>query len=304
MKRSTTWLLGAGLLAVVAVWMVVWSGWGSENLSIAYCDVGQGDAAVVSYQGNQMVVDGGPGSKVMDCLDKYMPIGDKTIEVVVVTNPDKDHFAGILSVLESYTVNYFVSIPIGKDTDIHRELIKDLEKEQADEGLVVENLYSGEKLRWGEVVIEAVWPDRQWVAGQLSADQGALDKNVLGLSTTHRNVNDFSEVLHLRYGEFDALFNGDAGEKVQDEELATGWVPRQVEVMTSPHHGSRTGVLDEWLEVVSPQLVVISCGKNNRYGHPAPEILRRYEEKGIKYLRTDQVGDVVVESDGEKWWVR
>jgi len=168
---------------------------------------------------------------------------------------------------------------------------------------MVRNFYSGEKLRWGEVEVEAVWPNRPYVAGQILTDGNILDKNVLGLSTMHRDVNDFSEVLHLKYGEFDALFNGDAGEKVQDEQLATGLVPKQVEVMTSPHHGSRTGVLDKWLEVVRPQLVVISCGKNNRYGHPAPEILRRYEKKGIKYLRTDQVGDIVVESDGKKWWV-
>ncbi len=321
-NRLTKWLLGAGVLAVVVVWSWVWFE-PVGRLRMVFCDVGQGDAILVSWKEEQMLVDGGPGSKVLECLDRYLPLGDKELELVVVTHPDKDHMGGTIEVLRNYKVDRLATVPIGKETDVYKLLYKEIVQEVDRGRLEVVNLYAGDKVKLGAAEVDVVWPERRWVAERIGSgklnglventndkfgDTGVrklaenTDKFVLGASTDAES-NDFSIVLHVKYGSFDGLLNGDAGEEIQDEELGTGSVPAKVEVMNAPHHGSRTGMLDEWLSLVDPQLAVISVGAKNSYGHPAEEILQRLKSAQVRYLRTDEVGDVVVESDGEKWWV-
>lgn len=121
---------------------------------------------------------------------------------------------------------------------------------------------------------------------------------VLGLSTD-TELNSFSYYLHLQYGEFDALFTGDGDSKIQPEIMKTAELPN-VEVLKFPHHGSKYGLLPEFLELIKPELAVVSVGKNS-YGHPTKEALQLLESRSIKIKRTDIGGDVEVVSDGRNW---
>ena len=314
MSKFTQFLLSAGVLAVLSIWLLTASQQQSDQLKIVFCNVGQGDATLISLASIQILVDGGPGKAVLDCLDKYLPLGDKTIELVIITHPDKDHIGGIIEVLQHYRVPQLSTIPIGKDTQVYKKLTESISNLQQSGQLSISNLYSGDKLRLDLLQATVLWPDRNWVGSKIPDSANLangfkpsqwLDESggVLGLSTTHSDINDFSLVLHIQYGQFDLLINGDAEASVQDDQLQTGLVPSRVEVITQPHHGSRNGLSDEWLEIVSPQLTVISSGANNRYGHPAPEILSRLQSFGSRILRTDQEVDIVIQTDGESWWV-
>ena len=308
MRKSTKWLLIIAVLVVVWVWMMVWRVPDENRVKAIFCDVGQGDATLIMLGNTQMLIDGGPGKAVLDCLDKYLPFNDKVIELVAVTHADQDHIGGIVEVLRNYRVEKLVSTPVISETEVFNMFYNEIENQINNYAMNWANVFAGELIKFDSVVIEVVWPEREWVSDRMSViKELSSGENgagvVLGMKDEDEELNNFSLVLHLRYGEFDVLLNGDAGEEVQDEQLDLGVVPAGVEVMNAPHHGSRTGMLDEWLQLVDPQLVVISVGAKNRYGHPAAQILQRLDEVGIRYMRTDEVGDMVVESDGESWWL-
>jgi beta-lactamase superfamily II metal-dependent hydrolase len=164
-------------------------------------------------------------------------------------------------------------------------------------GIQVLNPATGMVIRSGLLYLDIVWPssDFQVAAGDISKG------NILGAFTTKKDPNDFSVVANLRLGEFDALLTGDIGPQIISEIVQTGKV-RDVEYIKIPHHGSKNGLTKELLEIVTPEVAVISVGKNS-FGHPHREILDLLKEYDIQVKRTDENGDVEVISDGKSWWI-
>lgn len=321
MGKTTKLLLSFGVLFLVAALIdAVTNISETDNLKVTFCDVGQGDATLISLKNNQILVDAGRGSAVLDCLSQNMPLTDKTIELAIATHPDIDHYGGFIDVFDHYKIISFATIPVGKETQAYQHLLNKIQKAaQSDSSFQFENLYTGDQVKLGKISVITVWPSKDWINQYSIKDSATTEKDstssqgvlvqtnspaVLGMETIHKDVNDFSLVLHLQYQEFDLLINGDAQSAVQERELQTGLVPPRVEIMTMPHHGSRFGLLDKWLSVVNPQFVAISVGAHNSYGHPAPESLRKLENSKINYLRTDQQGTIRVETDGKTWWLK
>lgn len=295
--------------------LFIWQ-WGrvyDGKLHLVFCDVGQGDAILIRENTLEVLIDGGPDKNVLSCLSENMPFWDREIEVVVLTHPEADHLSGLIPVIERYRVGYFISSPVGNSSAGFAKL-QDLIEEK---GVPVKNLYSGGTVSFDGLKLISLWPEKSWLMAKLESSRtGLVDKArpfsegkaVLGIETT-TNLNDFSLVFHLKYGRFDALLTGDADERVQDEIMETAQI-EPVEIFKVPHHGSKTGMIDEFLERASPDLAVISVGKN-RWGHPTEEILEKLRnfdppagEAGIKILRTDQEGEIEIVTDGETWEVR
>jgi competence protein ComEC len=270
------------------------------KLHIIFCDVGQGDAAYIRTPSNQdILIDGGPNEKVLDCLGKYMPFYDRTIDVLFLSHPQKDHFGGLESVIERYTVKYFVMSPIAGRGKEYERLIKKIEEKR----VPVKILYTGDKFSLGKVGFDILWPEREWVEANLATDLSDLsnlsDLSVLGIKTVKRDPNEFSYYLYLSYGQFDALFTGDGDSKIQ-KEIEKDILLMDIEVLKFPHHGSKTGLLPDFLEKIKPELAVISVGKNS-YGHPSQEALNLLQEHHVEIKRTDQDGNIQVVSDGKSW---
>lgn len=252
------------------------------KLHVVFCNVGQGDAAYIRTPNNQdMLIDGGPDNKVLSCLGKYMPFYDRTIDLVLLTHPQKDHLQGLISVVERYTVKHFVIGVVGNETEGYRKLVEAIQKKK----VPTRNLYLGDTFSLGSVKFSVLWPERSWVS----------DKSVLGLSTD-TGLNSFSYFLHLSYGSFDALFTGDGDSRIQPEIMRQANLP-DIEVLKFPHHGSKTGILPEFLDKIHPELAVISVGKNS-YGHPSKEAIELLSNRAIRIKRTDEDGNVEVISDG------
>ncbi len=281
----------SGLLLTVLIALLFLTSQSDNKLHIYFCDVGQGDAIYIRFPNNQdMLIDGGPNNKVLSCLSDHMPFYDREIDLVMLTHPQADHLNGLIYVIERYKVSYFVTSPVGNSTEGYSKLTELLKNKNIE----VKNLYTGSEVNFGSVVFKSIWPEKSWVLANLISNNG----NVLGVTSKDPNLNDFSEMGILSYGSFDLLFTGDGDQRIQDDILKIYNNQKDIEVMKVPHHGSKTGLLEEFLQAFKPEMAIISVGKNNRFGHPSDEIIQKLSKYVKTIKRTDVDGTIEVVSDG------
>ena len=267
------------------------------KLHIVFCDVGQGDAAYIRFpDGRDMLVDGGPNDMVLACLGKHMPFWDRSIDIVVLTHPERDHLQGLITVIERYRVGYVVRSDITNASDGFITFEKRIKDHAMNERIVV----AGEQIDIGGAQVSVIWPSSDQIAG-MKPRVASYESSVLGASTG--NLNDGSIVLWVRYGMFDAWFSGDADTHVESKYRGSSLADRTIEVLKVPHHGSKTGMSSDYLDWLKPTLAVISAGRNT-YGHPSQIILSLLADESVRVLRTDKEGDIEIVSDGAHWFVR
>ena len=283
-------IIGLSFLALV----LAGSSASDDKLHLISCDVGQGDAILAVYKGNQILIDGGPDRRVLDCLAKYMPFWDKKIELVILTHPQDDHYGGLVEVFRSYEVDTFVANQVDSSTEGYR-VLKNLVEAS---GVRVVNPTNNTSFRLGLLYLDIVNPSITLA----SDNKEKTDEGVLGAFTTKKDLNDYSVVAILSLGEFDALLTGDIGPNLIPEILARGEI-KDVEYIKVPHHGSKNGLTQELLERSKPDVAVISAGKNNRYGHPHQEVVDMLNNSNIKIFGTYDDGDIEVITDGESWQI-
>jgi competence protein ComEC len=297
MKTHWKYVLFLLTVANVTVWLTVISH-SSYNLKVIACDVGQGDATLIMHGRNQILIDGGPNNRVVDCLDKYMPFWDRNIELVILTHPERDHFFGLIEVFQRFNVEILLASGLD-NSSIEYQVLKTT---VGGRGVTVVYPTDAIKMRLGLIHLDILHPPENYFKGLLVPDNDKTAKRVLGAYTTNRNLNDFSIVSMLTYGNFRALMTGDILPGAIDDLLKNNAM-LTVNYIKIPHHGSKNGLTKSLLEAVEPEIAVISVGRNS-YGHPHKQILNMLESHGQKVLRTDQMGDVVVVTDGERWWVK
>ncbi len=270
-----------------------------SNLHVVFCNVGQGDGIYIKTpKGADIIVDGGPDESILSCLHNHMPLWDRDIELMVLSNADTDHYMGLLEVIQRFKVKKIAVSKLGK-SDVSFE---SLEQEVTRQKIPVVTLTKGDSLKIGEIALHTLWPEDEYLfASKVSQDNADNKEKILGAFTTSGSVNQFSVVQQLTYKSFDVLLTGDITPTATEniDKLSFD----RVEVLKIPHHGSKNGLTTSLLESVNPNLAVISAGKKNRYGHPHKETLAILQEKNIKTLRTDIDGEIEIVSDGEKWWV-
>lgn len=309
MNRKFKYFVSASLLLLL-ISLLFLGQQPDENLHLYFCDVGQGDAIYIRFPDNtDMLVDGGPGNGILDCLSKNMPFYDREINVVMLTHPQADHLNGLLPVLERYRVLYFVSSPVGNSTLGYQKLQDIISKKN----IQVKNLYSKESIDFGDAKFTSLWPEKNWLVNHINCNGETncallTSKNgsVLGISTADPDLNDFSLMGILSYKSFDVLLAGDGDNRMQNEIIKQGeGLSRDnfLEVMKVPHHGSKTALSQEFLKQFTPKLAVVSVGKNNKYNHPSQETLEQLSQLGIDIKRTDRDSTIEVISNGLSWSV-
>jgi competence protein ComEC len=277
--QTRLWLGGASVTGLL-IWLAVFT-LPDGRLHIAFLDIGQGDAILVTLpDGRQMLIDGGPSATALNWrLGQEMPFWDRTLELVVNTHPDADHLAGLPSLLDRYWVEQIIVTDVEGESELYREW----ETELAEAQIAPTIGQAGTQLDLGQGVIATLLSPGPVIEGIEEA-------------------NNHSIVMHLQFGQVSFLLTGDIEEPVEGRLVRAG-LPLSATVLKSPHHGSKTSSTDAFLEVVNPRLVVISVGQDNKFGHPVPEILERYAEHGFTVLRTDQQGTVELTTDGQRLWV-
>jgi len=276
-KNFKWYFLVALFLANVLVWYAIFTEERNGILTVAFLDVGQGDAIFIEApNGNQMLIDGGPNQAVLKALGDVMPYYDRSIDIVLATHPDKDHIGGLPGVLERYDVSFFVDPGAKAETGVYEALMEAVFMEGGEYVLARRgtNLFLDD-----DVYLSILFPDRE-VAGM--------------------KPNDASIIARLTYGEVDFLLSGDAPKKIEEFVANLDANHLNVEVMKIGHHGSKTSTSELFVGLASPLFAVISLGKDNSYGHPHKEVLDTLSRFRIPTLRTDEEGTIIFKSDGEK----
>ncbi len=282
------------LLAGISIWIAVVA-FPDNLVHVWFCDVGQGDGILIQHRLTQILVDVGPDASVTGCLSRHMPFYDHRIELVLITHPQQDHQGGLSWVAKGYSIMQYVSIPNLGETRVYDWL-----EDQWKAGkLKISNAYSGDEIVVNGLKLRVIWPTREFVKLHSSS---ALSQ-VLGVTTDGTDLNGFAIVSQLSYGDFDLLLTGDADAPVEPAMIDTRLLSK-VEVLKVPHHGSKTGMIPEWLVAITPQIAVISSGKNNKFGHPTKEAIDLLTSSGAKVLRTDQLGDIEIVSNGKSYWIK
>lgn len=286
------------LLTILAIILICLFQLPDNNLHIIACDVGQGDAILFTYKRIQVLTDGGPDTKVMNCLGRHVPFWDRTIELVISTHPDADHSTGLTYVLKRYKVQKILINPIDSGTQI----IKVLENQVRTRAIPIVSPLSSTEIRVGMMSLDIVNPTEERIVNLTQKVEGSPLNFFKPIDPT----NEYSISYVLAFGKFRGLFTGDVGPTTSDHlarELVLSKIER-VHYIKVPHHGSKNGLTQNLLEKIMPKYAVISVGKNNRYGHPTPEVLQMLQKFNVKILRTDEVGDVEFVTDGESYWIK
>lgn len=295
MKNWGYYLVGLFLGFVILVVSQMPSG----QLQMVACDVGQGDAILLSKESIQVLVDGGPSSdKILACLEKYVPFYDRTIELIVLTNTDFDHLNGLSAVLKRYEVMEFVTADGVHESAALTKLIAQL----SESGVGVRGVEQGDKLRLGPVGEEStlelrvLWPPEvveEYVAVFSNQMEMVQREQILGASAKRGHLNERSVVLLLLEDKSKILLMGDAGDQAEKVMLLRDNLPN-VDILKVGHHGSKYASSQEFLERVRPEIAVISVGGKNTYGHPTEETLERLRQVGAEVRRTDEGGAIVL----------
>jgi competence protein ComEC len=257
---------------------------GSRFLRLTFIDVGQGDSILIEFPGREkMLIDGGgvPYGEFDIGENVVSPVlwakGIKRVQTLVLTHSHPDHKAGLISVARNFRIGEFWEAPgrrPAEEDDLDRVLAKTPRW----------NLAAGSRRTVGGVSIDVLSPDADTAGPRV-------------------NENDRSLVLRLTYGKTSFLLAGDI-ETVVESRLVRSGRPLRSTVLKAPHHGSRTSSGEEFLAAVSPEIVVISAGRDNRYGLPNPEVIARYTRTGADIRRTDLQGAVEIESNGSRIRIR
>ncbi len=246
-----------------------------KKLTFAMLNIGQGDALFIeSPTGTQILVDGGPPKKVLSELAKVMSPFDKSIDALIITNPDADHISGFLDILKNYKVGAVFEPGTLSDSKTFQNLKTEMKNKKipdilARKGMVLD--------LGGGATLNILFPDRdvsEWA------------------------TNDGSIVAQLIYGKNKIMLTGDATiktEKIILEENTSTQLKSNI--LKVGHHGSRTSSGPSFVQAVAPTYALISDGKDNKYGHPHKETLDTLTYFGAQILRTDLVGSIIMKCD-------
>lgn len=265
------------LLTIFSLIYICW--FERDVLSVSFLDVGQGDSTYIrTPSGVDILIDAGPDLIPLHRLGRRMPWYDRQLELLVLTHPDADHITGAGEILRRYEVKYVLMPDMENDTPVFQAMQEEIARQHTE----VHFASFGECLEFAQARFTILNPS---VKGR-EDDQ----KKTHSRSST----NDASLVMLLEYGESIFLFTGDASRGVEKILLDSDSLSK-VDVLKVAHHGSNTSTHWEFLQQVRPEFAVISVGKDNRFGHPHPAVLKRLQDIGATILRTDIHGTIDVE---------
>ena len=267
--------LKIGIITITAFFVIILLSSAYADFSIHFLYVGQGDCTIITCDGEAMVIDGGPKA-ASGFVYSYVreTLGLRNLDYVISTHPHLDHVYGLSAVLNAAPVDVLLTPVLTWDSKAFESMISYAEKQGTP--VVVPNEGDIYPLGSATVTILHCWPE-------------AID---------HGRTNDASIVTRIDYGNTAFIITGDA-EDWSEYMMVDSGTDLNADVLHVAHHGSDTSSTTEFLEAVQPAYAVISVGKNNGYGHPHTEVLNRLAKMESIILRTDELGTIVMSSDGE-----
>jgi len=239
----------------------------AHSLRVYFLNVGQGDAILLrTPTGEDILIDGGPDDSVLAELGKILPVWDTTLDLVVATHTDADHITGLVSVLKRYQIKEVLTPPPGRSTSISAAW-----QQAIMQGPIINYVDAADDYQWGDVSWDTLLP-------------------LSSIDIVSTDTNNTSIVAKLTYESNSLLLTGDM--EAPAESLFMQIYPAlSAEILKVAHHGSKNSSNTLWLQMINPEIAVISVGKNS-YGHPSPDTLGRLQAVGADIYRTDQNGTI------------
>lgn len=240
----------------------------NAELTVHYIDVGQGDAELLQSGGHNMLIDAGPTSAGYAVVNYLKNKGVTSLDVVVSTHPHEDHIGGMVDILNTFTVGLYVDNGETHTSKTYEDVMSKLNKKQ----IPYAEVTSGKNIPFAD----------------------GITVQVMGPSSLAGDLNEDSVVLKVTDGSEKFLFMGDAAD-------ASGDLSAQVLKVT--HHGSNSGTSSSFVNKVNPEVAIIEVGSGNTYGHPTQRTISTLQSKSVKIYRTDELGSIIINSDGSKYSV-
>lgn len=246
----------------------------TDKLTVHFLDVGQGDCVLITCGEHAMLIDAGDNS-MGTTVELYLRKQNiKKLDYVIGTHPDADHIGGMDVIIYKFDCDTIILPDFEKNTATYRDVIDTINNKN----YKITRSAAGKTYSLGQSEFTVISP--------VSDNYGD-------------NANNYSVGIRLTYGDTSFLLAGDAEEEAEEDMLDSGQ-ELKADVFKASHHGSRTSNTEEFLEAVNPKYAVISCGENNKYGHPHAQTLNTLRAMGIKVFRTDEQGAVIIKSDGKE----
>lgn len=275
MKRRKKWIFIGLLILILGIGLRAYYSKEQKNykeLTVHFIDVGQGDTTLVVCDGEAMLIDAGNnsvGTKVQLYLTKQ---GIDKLKYVIGTHPDADHIGGMDVILYKFDCENVLMTTQSSDTNSYRDVVDTMR-------------------------VKGYQPIHPECGDSFSL--GDAEFTILGPAKEYEKANDNSIIVKLVHGDNTFLFSGDA-QYDAEQDLLNGGMDIDVDVYKVGHHGSSNASSQKFLQAMSPTYAVISCGKDNKYGHPHAGTLNRLREQGVQLFRTDEQGSITVVSDGHE----
>jgi competence protein ComEC len=242
-----------------------------DKLKIHFIDVGQADSILIQQGNNAMLIDAGNNEDSETVKNYIANQGIAKLDYVVGTHPHEDHIGGLDYVINNFQIGKIYMPKVTSNTKTFEDVVTAIKNK----GMQVTAPVPGDSFKLGEADCKILAPN----------------------SASYEDVNNYSIVIKITYKNNSFMFSGDA-ETISETEMLKKGFDVKADVLKVGHHGSNSSTSDEFLKKVSPKYAVISVGKDNDYGHPHKETMKKLKDSGITVYRTDESGTIICTSDG------
>ncbi|WP_300259504.1 ComEC/Rec2 family competence protein [Clostridium sp.] len=244
-----------------------------SGMSVTYLNVGQGDSELIQVNGINMLIDAGTNAGANELVKDLKNRGIKTIDIAIATHPHEDHIGGMDEVLENFDVKSFYAPKVAHTTKTYENMLKAVKNE----GLKIKQIKEGTKIDLGkDTKVEVYSP----------------------VKSEYEELNNYSPVMKISYGQNSFMFTGDA-ESLVEKEILSENKNLKSDVLKLGHHGSHSSTSEDFLKAVDPSIAIVSCAKDNKYGHPHKETMSNLKKAGVTVYETFRDGDITISSDGK-----
>lgn len=249
-----------------------------EKIIVHYIDVGQGDCIFIELPNQKsLLIDAGNSQNYIDIISYIKDLGYFFIDYVVATHPHADHIGSMNKILRNFIVNEFYLPEYIPNTKTFATMFNTIKQQEI-------------MVRWSQ-------------AGTTIIENEDLSIKILSpIKNNYSNINNYSLIIKIDYGDSEFLFTGDA-EALVEQELLDYNIDIDSDVLKVGHHGSNSSSSEAFIEEVSPNIAVISCGNNNKYNHPHIETINTLTEQNVEIYRTDELGTIIIEADEKENFV-